>query len=268
MNLMDYVDKAETLNLDDLKNKTFVDIIAIFHAKNLSRVYILKDKRPIFVITPKEIVNIFFNNLQNENVFDYLKEKEFLSCLDAKLHIIDAYYQMRRDKLDFMPVCENNKFIGEIDFNALNLKITYVVIKDELSKVYNRKYFDVIIEEYKDFDKPIGIICIEIKDLPIFEGLYGIDMVFDIIKNYANILKNSVRNIDFVFRWDNQFRIMVFNNFEVTAKIFERIKNKLENLKINDIHIPFSICMTHIPEVNEDIVLALEECEEKLIKRD
>ncbi len=268
MNLMDYVDKAETLNLEDLQDKNFVDIIAIFHAKNLSRLYILKNNKPIFVITPKEIVDIFLNNLQNENVYNYLKEKQFLPCFNPKLHVIDAYYQMRKERVNFMPVCEDNKFIGEIDFNILNLKITYVVIKDELSGVYNRKYFDVIVEEYKDFDKPIGIICIEIKDLPIFEGLYGIDMVFYIIKSYADILKKSVRNIDFVFRWDNQFRIMVFNNFEVTAKIFERIKNRLENLKINDIHIPFSICMTHIPEVNEDIVLALEECEEKLIKRD
>jgi len=93
-------------------------------------------------------------------------------------------------------------------------------------------------------------------------------MEFDILKNYAKILKNSIRDIDFIFRWDNQFRIMIFNSLEITVKIFERIKIKLENLIINELKIPFNICMTHIPEIHNDILLGIEECEEKLIKRD
>ena len=268
MNLKDYIDKAETIDIEELKNKTLSDLIAKFHVKNILRMYILKENKPIYVFTPKEIVDIFLNNIQDKNAYEYLKEKSYLECFDSNLHIIDVYYQMRKNNKLFMPVCENGNFIGEIDFQTLSLKITFIVIKDPLSGVYNKKYFDVIIEEYKDFNKPLGFIFIEIKDLPIFEGLYGVDMVNEIIKTYAEYIKNSVRNIDFVFRWDNQFRIIIFNNLEVTAKVFERIKNRLENLKINDIKIPFNICMTHIPEINYDILMAVEECEERLIKRD
>ncbi len=268
MNLGDYIDNVELLDLNDLKEKTFEDVIALYHAKNVDRLYIIKQNMPIYVFTPKEIVNIFFNNLREKKVYEYLKNKENLECFNADMHIIDAYYKMRSKNLNFVPVCKDNKFLGEIDFNTLSLKIAYIVIKDEMSGVYNKKYFDVIVEEYKDINKPIGLILIEIKDLPIFEGLYGVDMVYKIIESYAKILKRSVRDIDFIFRWDNQFRIMVFNNLEVTAKIFERIKNKLDQLKINEIHIPFNICMTHIPEMSNDILIGIEECEEKLIKRD
>ena len=268
MKLLDYVDKVEYIDIEELKNKKLNDLIILFHTKSIVRFYILKDKKPIFVLTPKEIVDIFLNNLINADAYEFFKDKDYLKCFDVNKHIIDVYYEMRKNNLLFMPVCKNNEFIGEVDFNTLSLKITYIVIKDELTGVYNKKYFDVLIEEYKDFNKPMGLIFIELKDLAIFEGLYGIEMSNKMIINVANILKNSVRKIDFVFRWDNQFRIIIFNNLEVTAKILERITKKLNNTKIDGIKIPFNICLNHIPELNSDILMAIEECEEKLIKRD
>ena len=267
-NLESYVSEVEKLDIEEVKNDKLSDVIAKFHAKHLVRLYILKDNKPIFVFTPQEIVEIFFNNLVEENAYEFLKDKQILDCYDSSMHIIDAYYQMRRDNLPFMPVCKDGEFIGEIDFNVLSLKIAYVVVKDELSGVYNRKYFDVIVEEYKDFNKPLGIIFIEIKDLPIFEGLYGVDMDQKIIKSFADTIKRSVRKIDFVFRWDNQLRVIIFHNLEVTAKVFERIKDRLNNLEVEGIKIPFNMCMSHVPEITNDIYLAIEECEEDLVKRD
>ncbi len=267
MNIKDYVDKIESIELEELKDKTLADVIAKFHVKNILRLYITKNKKPIFVLTPKEIVNIFLNNQQNLNAYEFFKDKEYLECFDTDINIIDAYYKLRSENKDFMPVCENGELIGEIDFNTFSLKITYFVIKDELTGVYNKKYFDVLIEEYNNFNKPMGIIFLEIKDLPIFEGLYGVDMSNKIIKTFADVISNSVRKIDFVFRWDNQFRVVIFNNLEVTAKVFDRIQNRLQNTEIEGIKAPFVMCMTHIPQINNDILMAIEECEEKLIER-
>jgi len=264
--IKDYVDKIEAVELEELKNKTLTDVIAKFHVKNINRFYILKNKKPIFVLTPKKIVEIFLKNLQNQNAYNFFKDNEYLKCFDINIHIIDAYYEMRKENMDFVPVCENDGIIGELDFNTFSLKITYFVIKDELTGVYNKKYFDVLIEEYNEFNKPVGLIFIEIKDLPIYEGLYGVDMVYKIIRLFAKTITNSVRNIDFVFRWDNQFRVIVFNNLEVTAKVLERIKHKLNNLEVDGIKIPFKICMTHTEEYNNDILMAVEEGERKLIK--
>jgi len=266
--IKDYLDKIESLELDEIKNKTLTDVIVKFHARHINRLYILKNKKPIFVLTPKEIVEIFLKNLQNTNAYEFFKDKDYLKCFYTNINIIDAYYQMRKDNLSFIPVCENDEIIGELDFNTFSLKITYFVIKDELTGVYNKKYFDVLIEEYNDIDKPMGLLFIEIKDLPIYEGLYGIDMIQSIIKSFAKVIVNSVRSIDFVFRWDNQFRVIIFNDLEITAKVFERINERLNNLEINGINIPFKICMTHVEEYNNDILLAIEEGERKLIERD
>jgi len=268
MTIKDYVDKVETIELDEVKNKTLSDIIVKFHAKNILKLYVLRNKKPIFIITPREIVEIFLQNMQDTNAYDFFKDKEHIKCFNTDIHIIDAYYQMRKENIQSIPICENGEIVGELDFNTFSLKITYFVIKDELSGVYNKKYFDVLLEEYNEFKKPIGLLFIEIKDLPIYEGLYGVEMIYSIIKAFAKEIKKSVRSIDFVFRWDNQLRVIIFNNLEVTAKVFERVKNRLNNLEVNGIKISFKICMTHIEEYNNDILMAVEEGERKLIKWD
>ena len=267
MFLKEYIDQIFAMDLNEIRNLSIEDVILHFHAKNLKRMYILDKDKVVFVITPKEIVEFFISYDIKQNAYEFLKNKEPLECFDAKKHIIDTYYEMRKRNLDFMPVCENDKIIGEVDFNILNLKISYIVIKDELTDVYNKKYFDVIIEEYSDFNKPIGIIFIELENLSIYEGLYGVNFSQEVIKNFANTIKYSIRKIDFVFRWDNQFRIIIFNNLEVTSKIFIRIQTNLKNLITDDMHLPFKMSFSHIPEMQDDILLALESCEEKLIKR-
>ena len=268
MFLKEYIDQVSTMNLKEIKDMSIEDLILHFHAKSAKRFYIIHNQKVIFVITPKEIVDFFVNHDIKKNAYEFFKNKEPLECFDGKKHIIDTYYEMRKRNLDFMPVCENDKIIGEVDFNILNLKISYIVIKDELSGVYNKKYFDVIIEEYSDFNKPIGIIFIELENLSIYEGLYGINFSQEVIKNFANTIKSSVRKIDFVFRWDNQFRIIIFNDLEITSKIFTRIQTNLKNLITDDMHLPFRSSFSHIPEMQDDIFLALEKCEEELIKRD
>jgi len=267
MYIKDYIDKIKTVNFEDVKDLKLEDLIYKFHAKKCEKLYILKENKPLFVLEPKKIVDIFLNHQSKKSLEEFLYNKEFLECFDSKMNIIDAYYQMRKKNLEYIPVCENGVVIGEINFSVLSLKISYIVIKDELTGVFNRKYFDVIIEEYNDFNKPMGLIFIEVENLPIYEGLYGIDTVHKILRGYADILRISLRDIDFIFRLDNQFRVITFNNLEITTKIVERIKKRLNSFTIEDIHIPYKLSFSHIPELENNIISAIEECERKLIER-
>ena len=267
MKVRKYVDEVMTFELDDLKDKTLEDLILKFHAKNLKRLYIVKNKKPIAVISPKEIISIFLNKEQAKNAYEYFKDKEDIRCFRGDENIVDVYYKMRKENISFIPVCDNGQIIGELDFDTLSLKISYIIVKDELTHVYNRKYFEVLMEEYNDFSKPLGIIFISIENLPVYEGLYGIEMGEKIIKGFADTIVRSVRKIDFVFRWDNEFRIITFNDLEKTTLIYERIKKNLSELEIDSLKIPFDTCIAHVPELQGDIFCAIEECEEKLIKR-
>jgi GGDEF domain-containing protein len=88
------------------------------------------------------------------------------------------------------------------------------------------------------------------------------------IKTYAKAIKQSVRDIDFVFRMGNKFKILTFNNLEITEKIVQRIENKLKNTEHEGIKPDFKITYSHVPEMEENIITALESCEKKLIKGD
>ena len=182
--------------------------------------------------------------------------------------ILDAYYYMRSNNLAHIPIInKNNELIGELTFKTISLKITDIVIKDPLTGLYNKKYFDVLMEEYNEFNKPVGIIFIEFTNLNILEGFYGIDVTEKLIKLYAKTLKSSVRDIDFTFRINNQFRVLTFNSLEVTDKILKRVKNNLQNVEYQEIKANFEISFSHVPEIDNNILLALESCEKKLIKR-
>ncbi len=267
MKLEKYIDKIQSIKLEELKNKTLEDLILKIHAKNIKRLYILKENKPVAVISSKEIIDFFLKKLQYNNAYEFFKNNDYLKCFDDNDNSIDAYYKMRKENIDFIPVCKNGQIIGELNFETLSLKISYIVIKDELTHVYNRKYFDVIIQEYNNFAKPMGIIFIKIENLSVYEGLYGIEMSEKIIKEFAKTILSSIRKIDFVFRWDNEFRIITFNDLERTMIVYERIKRNLSNLEINGLQIPFIDCVSHIPELQNNILSAIEECEEKLIKR-
>jgi GGDEF domain-containing protein len=123
----------------------------------------------------------------------------------------------------------------------------------------------MLIEEYKDFNKPMGIIYIDIKNIGIIEGLYGEEKLNQLLKAIALKLKNLVGDIDLIFRNNYRFKIITFTDLEVTKKIVERIKKALNDFELDGMKIAFSLAYSHIPELQDNILLAIDEVESKLI---
>ncbi len=269
MTLKNYIEKVCCKDIEEIQDKTLSDLIAYMYKCDTSTFYIVENTKPVYIFTSTDMLEIFMKNLLNSKIINYIKEhpKE-VKTLDVQTNILDAYYYMRSNKLKHIPILENGELIGEISFKTLSVKISDIVIKDPLTNLFNQKYFDVLLEEYNEFNKPLGIIFIELENINILEGFYGPVVINETIKTYANAIKQSVRDIDFVFRMDNKFKILTFNNLEITEKIVKRIENKLKNTKHDDIMLDFKITYSHVPEMEENIVTAIESCEKKLIKRD
>jgi len=269
MTLENYMDNVCMKEISDLKNKTISDLIAYMYKCESNTFYIVNNQEPVYIFTNTDIFEIFMKNLLDEKIEEYIKKhpKE-LKKLPIFTNILDAYYFMRSNKLKHIPIVDKNgKLTGEISFKTLSLKIADIVIKDPLTGLFNKKYFDVILEEYNEFNKPLGIIFIELVNINILEGFYGPDKVNELIKKYAEVIKKSVRDIDFVFYIDKRFKILTFNNLEITDKIANRIKSKLEKTDIDGIQVPFKIVFSHVPELEVNILTAIESCENKLIER-
>lgn len=269
MTLKNYIEKVCYKDIGEIQEKTLSDLIAYMYKCESSTFYIVENDKPVYIFTSTDMLEIFMKNLLGVKITDYVKEQpKEVKTLDVETNILDAYYYMRSNKLKHIPILENGKLIGEISFKTLSVKISDIVIKDPLTNLFNQKYFDVLLEEYNEFNKPLGIIFIELKNINILEGFYGPAVINEMIKTYAKAIKQSVRDIDFVFRMGNKFKILTFNNLEITEKIVQRIENKLKNTEHEGIKPDFKITYSHVPEMEENIITALESCEKKLIKGD
>jgi len=270
MTIEAFVDKINVLEFKEVKNKTLEEILKYIRDNKFDRLYIVDGQIIKYIFDYEKILDIFFSNLLQIKFIDFykkLKNCDFI-VIDASRHIIDTYNYMRSLRLLYAPVVKDGNIIGEINFSTLSLKISYLAIKDKITNVFNEKYFNVLIDEYQQINKIVGIIMIKIFDVDIFESFYGKDFVNGVLKEVALVIKNSIRDVDFIFRNDNIFKILTFNNAEITMKIKKRIDDKLKSLKIDDIKISYKIVATHIPEIDDNILIGIEKLEKKLIKRD
>jgi diguanylate cyclase (GGDEF)-like protein len=268
MTIESFVDEVDSFEIDEIRNRSLEEIIKYMQEKNIERLYVTENLYPVFMFNPTVIIDIFIKNLVMKKAGDYIDSHKNVEILDSNMHIIESYNYMRSKKLEYAAVVKDSKFIGEISFNTLSLKISFIAIKDPLTNTYNEKYFNVLIEEYNEIAGEIGIIMVKVLNLSIYEGLYGIDTVNKILINISEVLKKSIRDVDFVFRNDDLFKIITFNNAEITLKIKNRIEEKIKSLEIEKIPVHCRIVCTQVPELENNIILAVEELERKLIKRD
>jgi diguanylate cyclase (GGDEF)-like protein len=261
-----YIEKVCFKEFEEIKDLTIKTLLKYMKEFKRDCIYITQNGKPIYLFEEVNLIEIILNEELEKSIEYYiLKYPKRLFTLNHNENLIDAYNFMRNNNLKKVAVVKNEKLIGEIDFKIISSKMVDILVKDPLTDVFNEIYFETLIKEYKDFNKPMGIIYIDIKNIGIIEGLYGEEKVNEILKEFAKILKNSIRDIDFVFRDDFRFKIILLNDLEVTRKVIKRIKERLDNLEVEGIRVAYSLAYSHVPELEDNILLALNDIETKLI---
>ena len=123
-------------------------------------------------------------------------------------------------------------------------KIQYLLYKDQLTNLYNRRFFE---EELKRLDTkrqlPISVIMADVNGLKIVNDSYGHKKGDELLKRTARILKDSVRDEDILTRQGgDEFAILLPQTEKDKAKkLIRRIKN--ETAKTNKETVPVSIAL-------------------------
>lgn len=146
------------------------------------------------------------------------------------------------------PIFKNNEIIG---FTALRTNITdkkyieQLSITDELTKLYNRRFFNTKIEDEinraKRENNYFSLLILDIDYFKEFNDTYGhqegdiaLEKVSAVLKNFTN------RSSDFAFRLGGEeFGIITTLDKIKVLEFANHIKNEIENLKIE--HKPSSI---------------------------
>lgn len=109
------------------------------------------------------------------------------------------------------------------------------VIKDFLTGLYNRQYFEEMlqkeIETYKRYGQKFSLLFIDIDDFKKINDTLG-HIAGDFVLQYiANILKKNTRKLDLIFRYGgDEFVVLMPNTTLKKAKsVAERIANAIKN---------------------------------------
>ncbi|NCB13153.1 MAG: diguanylate cyclase, partial [Erysipelotrichia bacterium] len=139
------------------------------------------------------------------------------------------------------PILKNNEIIGftSIKSDITNKKhIEELSITDELTKIYNRRFFNIKIKEEinraKRDKKEICLIMLDIDFFKQYNDTYGHQEGDIVIKSVANVLKRKTnRADDFAFRVGGE-EFVIITHIE-KDKVFDyaiSIKDDIENLQI------------------------------------
>ncbi len=123
------------------------------------------------------------------------------------------------------------KFAYQDDIDLdLNRLILEKAIKDRLTNIYNRTYFDELLKKEFAFHKraklPLSLIFIDLDDFKKVNDTFGHMCGDEILKKVALSLKSNVRESDYVCRYGGEEFVIILKNTS-----FEKAMKKAESLR-------------------------------------
>jgi len=118
------------------------------------------------------------------------------------------------------------------------LRSTYEIslsmaLTDSLTGLYNRRYFEVhlqkLLQKSKSSSKPLGVLMMDLDHFKQINDTYGHGVGDEILKEFANRLKDNLRSFDLVARLGGEeFIIILPDVSEMRAKfISERLRRAI-----------------------------------------
>ncbi|KAA0258036.1 diguanylate cyclase [Deferribacter autotrophicus] len=114
-------------------------------------------------------------------------------------------------------------------------------ILDELTMVYNRRYFNLVvneeIERAKRYQQKLSIIIFDVDFFKKINDTYGHQTGDYVLKKLSNIIKKSIRTTDMLFRiGGEEFAILLPNtDLEAALKVAEKLCRIVEGTRFDTV---------------------------------
>lgn len=148
-------------------------------------------------------------------------------------------------------------------------KIEELAITDELTGLYNRRHLLKILEQQRAIANregtPFVLAFIDLDKFKLINDLYGHGIGDDVLCQFSELLKDSVREIDLVSRYGGEKFVLLLNGvgIETAAVVVERIRQAVEVLPFTqtDLNMTISVGITEYlaPETIADAIERADE---------
>lgn len=250
------------------KEKDYMEFVAAigYDIDELRKIKLKKEELYLYKLNKLQAPDI----IRNPRIFDkeYIDNQKFkmldeidaldlMATLSAPIYIDGEFYGIINidNKNDYDAF--NNKDIDLIDFivkqlevsikNAILLdELNYALRVDKLTDVYNRRYFEEILEKEikkaQRYNNKFSLIFIDLDDFKIINDTQGHKMGDCVLRYFANALKANLRDTDVIARLGGDEFVLILHNADENQAQGKMgyIKNYLRDNPLNDITIDFS----------------------------
>ncbi len=255
------------IEYEEIKNMCISDVSKLFRKNNKDILLINKNKQPFFVLTATDIIDALISHDENLSIETYIeKNPKSVITVSENETVFDAYKLMRSYKIHHLVVVDEEKtFKTVINFYDFASYLTEIALKDEMTGLYNKRFFEFIFDRYEKAEIETGIIFIDLDGFKQINDKYGHMFGDRVIKETASIIKNQIRDIDYAFRFGgDEFVVMVFGDNDSLKKAAERISNKILSVSLDGVFLKCSIGYAHYPTDGSNLKDVLKLADERM----
>lgn len=155
-------------------------------------------------------------------------------------------------------------------------KMRELSVRDELTGLYNRRYGqETLTRELmraRRFQRDLGVLMIDIDHFKKFNDRYGHPMGDLMLKEFANLLEASVRDVDLVTRWGGEEFLLILPNTDLSGAntAAEKIRRNVKQHRFESLQAPqaslftVSIGVAAFPEIESGIEALIEGADKAL----
>jgi PAS domain S-box/diguanylate cyclase (GGDEF) domain len=153
-------------------------------------------------------------------------------------------------------VSEKKEYENELrtyidELKKTNIKLNELATMDTLTGTFNRRNFDYHFSEYvqknKIYNSPFSIIIFDIDHFKQINDIYGHNKGDYILQEIAEVVRDSIRDTDLLFRWGGDEFIILLPEITLKSayKVAEKVRNAIEEynfgLKNSDVTVSMGV---------------------------
>ncbi|SFO84861.1 HD-GYP domain-containing protein [Halolactibacillus alkaliphilus] len=157
--------------------------------------------------------------------------------------------------------------IDETELVTYQKKIQYMSEHDALTGVYNRHYYEQLIERLNnELTEHFGVIFLDINGLKMMNGAFGHDFGDELIKRAVEITKAQLDETMYLSRiGGDEFVIIMTETSEDLMKSFvQNLKEKAKQVKVKDIQLSIAFGFSYKRKEDQTLLKLIHLAEDRM----